>query len=249
MGRVRRGRYLDCASTSSRSRCLPAHLLRRGGRDMASPCPAGHPPDGGEVRGRAKVRGHLLFAARPSGAEKPHPHPYIIDGKHIRISGNLPQVACRRSRVAAGIRRPTMWINDGGRGCRRREATRRAPLRSRTPEEIRLMTPSTNPDELPRAAGESQRLEFRIEALERCIADLQRVVAERADIMAGPMGPCRRPSRSSPRGDRGVALNAPARKARAPPRRPGTALGEDRVSGRGARGCPSAAVPRTEGDR
>ena len=51
------------------------------------------------------------------------------------------------------------------------------------------MTPSTNPDELPRAAGEYRTLEFRIEALERCIADLHRVVAERTDLHGWADGP------------------------------------------------------------
>ena len=78
------------------------------------------------------------------------------------------------------------------------------------------MTPSTNPDELPRAAGEYRTLEFRIEALERCIADLHRVVAERTDPYGGADGPT--PSavpELTPSGDRGVAPIAPARKARA----------------------------------
>ena len=47
------------------------------------------------------------------------------------------------------------------------------------------MSPSTNPDEPPQAAGACRILEVRIEALERHIADLHRVVAERTDRVGG----------------------------------------------------------------
>ena len=112
------------------------------------------------------------------------------------------------------------------------------------------MTPGTNPDELPRAAGESQRLEFRIEALERCIADLQRVVAERADLYGWADGPL--PSavpELSPRetGESPLTLRLEKLAAFASATRNG-ARRRSRLWSRGTR-KPSAAVPRTEGDR